>query len=177
MNNICNKREIDKLIERLGNEDTTVWQPSRFELARIGKPAVNSLTFALLYDSNPTVRWRAAEILGDIQESEIVQPLITALADDNSTVQWCCIEALINLGVQARWELTKALRHESEDVRWGVSRALEGIESRTIIEEQERLQRILWDNDLIVEAVDEAWYWQLVEGNLAQMCVPVIALG
>jgi HEAT repeat protein len=177
MNDMHHRRKKDTMVERLGSEDTAIWQLTKSELIRIGKPAVKPLIFALLYEANPTVRWRAAEILGGMQEPEAVTHLINALSDDSSTVRWCSIEALMDMGIQARWELSRALEHENADVRWGALKALEGIESRLKLEEQERLRRLLEDNDILVEAMDDAWYWQLVDGGKGpQMYVPMTAL-
>lgn len=55
-------------------------------------------TIANLTHANPEMRYEAARKLGDHGDERAVQPLIEALPDDNSKVQYAAFSALIKIG-------------------------------------------------------------------------------
>jgi HEAT repeat protein len=55
-------------------------------------------TIANLTHANPDRRFEAARKLGDARDERAVQPLIKALPDDNSKVQYAAFSALIKIG-------------------------------------------------------------------------------
>jgi len=78
-----------------------------------------------LKNKDPTVQYDAAEALGDIRDNRAVEPLVTALKNDEfSGVRWKAAEALSKIGAPAVEALIGALRHDDDDVRWKAAVAL-----------------------------------------------------
>jgi HEAT repeat protein len=85
---------------------------------------VQGLILALKH-KDPTVQYDAAEALGEIGDSRVVEPLIAALKNDEiSGVRWKAAEALSKIGAPAVDALIGALRHDDDDVRWKAAIAL-----------------------------------------------------
>ena len=85
---------------------------------------VQGLIFAL-QNKDPTVQYDAAEALGDIGDERAVEPLLTALKNDETGgVRWKAAEALSKLGTPAVAGLISALQHDDDDVRWKAAIAL-----------------------------------------------------
>ena len=70
-----------------------------------------------LDDPDPTVRWDAAERLGETGSSEAVDPLIRALADEELSVRNAAAEALGNLGAPAVDPLAQLLMDAEPGIR------------------------------------------------------------
>jgi HEAT repeat protein len=78
-----------------------------------------------LKNRDPKVQYDAAEALGDLGDNRAVEPLATALKNDEfSGVRWKAAEALSKLGSPAVPVLIGALRHDDDDVRWKAAIAL-----------------------------------------------------
>ena len=78
-----------------------------------------------LKNKDPKVQYDAAEALGDIGDNRAVEPLATALKNDEfSGVRWKAAEALSKIGAPAVEALIGALRHENDDVQWKAAVAL-----------------------------------------------------
>jgi HEAT repeat protein len=117
----------------LGTSGTYVRNESQKALVRIGRPALVTLSTALLKHSRPQVRGNAAIVLGNIKDLDSVAPLITALrTDTNYDVRMWSAEALGNMAemwsidslgnaVQA---LMGALRDKDPNVRQKAAFAL-----------------------------------------------------
>ena len=86
---------IESLMEMLASKDGVIRQKAREALVALGKPAVSSLTQALLNSRLDQVRWEAAKALGEINDSSSIPPLVKALEDSNHDVAWLAAEALI----------------------------------------------------------------------------------
>jgi HEAT repeat protein len=85
---------------------------------------VQGLIFALQH-KDPTVQYDAAEALGEIGDDRAVEPLLTALKNDETGgVRWKAADALSKLGTPAVAGLISALQHDDEDVRWKTAIAL-----------------------------------------------------
>ncbi len=85
---------------------------------------VQGLIFALQH-KDPTVQYDAAEALGDIGDERAVEPLLTALKNDETGgVRWKAAEALSKMGTPAVAGLINALQHDDDDVRWKAAIAL-----------------------------------------------------
>ena len=88
------------------------------------KGDVTSLISAL-QDDNATVRWKAAEALGEIGDKRAVEPLISALQDDNATVREDAAWALGEIGDKRAVEpLISALQDWDATVRRNAAEAL-----------------------------------------------------
>jgi HEAT repeat protein len=85
---------------------------------------VEGLIFALRH-KDPTVQYDAAEALGDVGDERAVEPLLTALKNDETGgVRWKAAEALSKLGTYSVAGLIGALQHDDDDVRWKAAIAL-----------------------------------------------------
>jgi HEAT repeat protein len=76
---------LDKILNTvmiLGSSGDYVMYESQQALVRIGRPAVEPLSTALLKHSRSRVRYNAAIVLGNIKDLDSVAPLITALRTD-----------------------------------------------------------------------------------------------
>ena len=61
---------IESLMEMLASKDGAIRQKAREALEALGKPAVSSLTQALLNSRLDQVRWEAANALGEINRPD-----------------------------------------------------------------------------------------------------------
>jgi HEAT repeat protein len=104
----------------------------------------------LLKHRDLDVQYGAAEALGEIGDSGAVEPLITALKNDEySGVRWKAAEALSKIGAPAVEALIGALRHPDDDVRWKAAIALGDIGDPRAIEP---LIMLLCDEDRFVKS-------------------------
>jgi HEAT repeat protein/energy-coupling factor transporter ATP-binding protein EcfA2 len=127
-------------------------------LGRIGSIGISIIVEALK-DKNSSVRWSAAETLGNIKSDIAVQPLINALNDENSSVRLYAAEALGNIKSDiAVQPLINALKDENSSVRLYAAEALENIKSETAVK---LLINLLNDEDKNVR-----WNAARVLGNI-----------
>src|SRR5665647_721650 len=104
----------------------------------------------LLNHGDPDVRYEAAGALGDLRDASAVEPLITALKNDElSGVRWKAAEALSKIGAPAVDALIEALRHHDDDVRWKAAIALGEIGDPRAVEP---LVTLLFDDDRFVKS-------------------------
>jgi len=115
-------RAVEPLIAALG--DKGCGHTAANALAKIGKPAVETLIVALK-NENPFVRRNAAEALGEIKDASAVKPLVDALKDDDLIVRRNAAKALGKIkDASAEEPLTSALKDESPAVRRNAAIAL-----------------------------------------------------
>jgi HEAT repeat protein len=89
----------------------------------------------LLSHKDPDIQYEAAGALGDIGDPRAVDPLITALKNDEfSGVRWKAAESLSRIGPPAVDALIGALQHSDDDVRWKAAIALGEIGDQRAIE-------------------------------------------
>lgn len=113
------------------------------------KRNVQGLIFALK-SNDPTVQYDAAEALGNLGDSRAVEPLVTALKNDElSGVRWKAAEALSKIGAPAVDALIGALLHHDDDVRWKAAIALGEIGDPRAVEP---LIALLCDEDRFVKS-------------------------
>lgn len=147
--------EIEELIKACGESDSFAQQEARLALENIGEAAVDPVIQALLHSENPIIRWRAAEALGHVPYARAIEPLIQALGDKDTSVQWRAIDALTDIGGPALELLYLASEDENVEIRWGATRAIKDIKSKLTMEENDRLyekMRNMNDNkDEVVE--------------------------
>jgi hypothetical protein len=83
----------------------------------------------MLSDDNEADRWKAAEMLGRLEDSRAVDELIGALWDDDARVRLKAAWALGRIGdARAHAPLQRLYRMENEDVRDVIKEALENIQ-------------------------------------------------
>jgi HEAT repeat protein len=103
-----------------------------------------------LKNKDPTVQYDAAEALGDLGDNRAVEPLATALKNDEfSGVRWKAAEALSKIGAPAVEPLIRALSHDDDDVRWKAAIALGEIGDQRAVEP---LIILLCDEDRFVKS-------------------------
>lgn len=97
---------IEALIKELDSHDPGNRRVAIIALARIGEPAVESLLIALkntsvhsLFGSNEwyAQAWYAAQALGEICDTRAVEPLISALQDENKGMRKSAADALVKM--------------------------------------------------------------------------------
>lgn len=108
---------LESLMDMLANKDGVIRQKARDALVELGKPAVSSLTRALLNSKQDQVRWEAAKALGGINDTGSIPSLVQALEDNNSDVAWAAADALKTFRKAAWPSLLQALiKSKSEAV-------------------------------------------------------------
>lgn len=101
------KHTIQSLIKELMSEDGVVRNSARFELVKIGEPAIDFLA-KLVNNSEDHVRWEAIKTMGEIESPLSIPFLVDALVDEVSSVRWLAAEGLIalkNQGLKAVLEV------------------------------------------------------------------------
>ena len=103
-----------------------------------------------LKNRDPKIQYDAAEALGDMGDTMAVEPLVTALKNDEySGVRWKAAEALSKIGAPSVEALIGTLRHHDDDVRWKAAIALGEIGDPRAIEP---LISLLSDEDRFVKS-------------------------
>lgn len=123
-------RYIIVLTEALA-EDDSLSQPAGIALVKIGAAAVGGICRSLESERD-RLRWRTAEVLGEIRSPEAVRPLCKALStrDARSTVRDAAGKALVRIGATAVGPLVELLAVEERDVRDRANWALEKIDPK-----------------------------------------------
>jgi HEAT repeat protein len=106
-------------------------------LGRNARPAVPALIYTALWDEDPAVRVEAAVSLWKVERNPplVIPVLIEAFAADNELICWMAVDALGQIGPEAR-EAVPALRRALQRdfkvslIKKGVLVALERIESQ-----------------------------------------------
>lgn len=118
--------EVIRKIASFSNDSVEVRRNAVASLVKMGSPAVEHLT-AALGDEDDLVRWHAAETLGKIGDERAVDPLISMLKDENSSISRSAVKALADIGGPAVAPLIAALQDEDPLVRWNANEALTAI--------------------------------------------------
>ena len=106
------------------NALSQVWLPAQEALVGFGKAATHSLR-ALLLDRDDEVRWKAAEVLGEIGDPEAADAIAKALTDGCEVVRVKAASALGKLRLRSSVApLVAALQDESNWVRSMAARSL-----------------------------------------------------
>jgi len=116
---------IEHLSTALNDESEQVRRAATEALGSLGDVSViPQLAHVLQKDADKWVRWAAAESLGKFAETEIIQPLITALADKDEQVGQAAAKALAQLGNQVIEHLLSALGNPNWTIRQNACLAL-----------------------------------------------------
>lgn len=94
---LLKKRDVDGLINALGDEDEWVCWAAVRALGRIGAPAVDPLE-KVVDDQNKNVRRYAIAALGEIGDKRVSDYLEPALWDEDTDVRWAAAHALGRVG-------------------------------------------------------------------------------
>ncbi len=140
-----------------------------------------------LRNKDPKIQYDAAEALGEIGDIQAIEPLVTALTQNElSGVRWKAAEALSKIGVPAVDALIGALRHSDDDVRWkaaialgeiGDQRAINPLISLLCDEDRFVKSRAAYALGLIGEPAVESLIFALREGDGNLRWGAAIALG
>jgi HEAT repeat protein len=134
------ENETEALVKIFYGKDVIARKKARYELIKIGKPAISYLT-GLLNDPKMHIRWEAIKTLSQIAAPESIPVLIKALENDDFDVRWMAAEGLIDIGKQSIKPLLKALSH-NEDSNYlleGAHHILKGLEFKKIFKDDEGL--------------------------------------
>jgi HEAT repeat protein len=145
---------IDGLLELLRSEDNAGLRNSAAEaVTRLGERASAPL-IRLVHDADADVRKFVIDTMGSINSMEFVQPLLTALGDDDVNVAAAAAEHLGNLGdARVVPELIKAIvANESELFRFNALAAVGKLAVPAPVPDEIRQ---LAGNDLLRKAVYE----------------------
>ncbi len=108
---------IDILVKALSDRDKGVRAQAAKALGELGKPAVPRLTM-LNNHADWRVRYRAAEALGMIPETDSISALILLLGDEKDHVRYMAAKSLGKLrAMEAVEPLIRSLKDENEFVR------------------------------------------------------------
>lgn len=91
------ENNIEELIKKFYSKDGIQRKMARYELVKIGKPAVKYLS-SLLDAPKEYIRWEAIKTLSQIADPETIPILISSLENEDFDIRWMAAEALINIG-------------------------------------------------------------------------------
>ncbi|MFZ0452560.1 MAG: HEAT repeat domain-containing protein [Ignavibacteriaceae bacterium] len=91
------ENKIEELIKNFYSKNGIERKIARYELVKIGKPAVEYLS-KLLKAPKEFTRWEAIKTLGQIGDPESIPVLIDALENEDFDIRWMAAEALIGIG-------------------------------------------------------------------------------
>lgn len=101
--------EIKAWVDALTSSKWTDRHDARKRLASLGDAALPAVA-ALIEDPRVLARWEAAKTLSDMTTPAAAQPLVKALADEDSFgVRWIAAEGLVKLGRDGLVPLFEAL--------------------------------------------------------------------
>ncbi len=102
------ENRIEELIKKLQSKNGIERKIARYELVKIGKPAVEYLS-KLLEAPKEYIRWEAIKTLSQIADPESIPILIGALENEDFDIRWMAAEALISIGKVSIKPLLKAV--------------------------------------------------------------------
>ena len=108
---------VAPLIAKLADESTAARERARWELVKIGGPAVPDLILAL-QDTELRVRIEAARALGSIKDARAAQPLADLLEEQSQQLWEAVFGAMVALGPVAEPALLDALGSHDWTPRW-----------------------------------------------------------
>lgn len=120
---------VEPLIAAMKDEHQEVRQAVFWALIKIGPLALQPLIAALDDENEETalIRQSVASVLGQIGSPEAVVPLIGAFRDKDWSVRRDAYRAIVKIGKPAVQPLISALKHPSDDIKWGAAGTLEAL--------------------------------------------------
>jgi HEAT repeat protein len=92
------------------------------------------LLIPLLGATDVTVRENAVRLLGKLQDTRVVEPLLRALRDSDAQVRQLATDALLNLGAPVVEFLAKAAESPDAKTRWKAVDAMQRLQDEQMIE-------------------------------------------
>ena len=136
------ENEIEELIKKFYSKDGIQRKKARYDLVKIGKPAIKYLSDLLIEpkDKDPKeyIRWEAIKTLSQITDAESIPVLIKALENDDFDVRWMAAEGLINIGEKSIKPLLKALVRKSNSIFLleGAHHVLKDLQFKKVFDDQ-----------------------------------------
>ena len=130
-------KSIEELINDLANPNGIIRQKARYELVKIGSPALDYL-LELQSSVKHLVRWEAVKAISEIGSSETIPILTNALEDEEFDVRWLAAEGLIDIGNTSVYPLLKTFisNKESIHLKEGIHHVLKGLETRGLFDDK-----------------------------------------
>lgn len=130
-------KAIEELIKDLSNPNGIIRQKARYELVKMGNPALDYL-IELQGAEKHLARWEAVKAISEIGTRDSIPILINALEDEEFDVRWLAAEGLIEIGHSSVYPLLKAFisNKESVHLKEGVHHVLKGLELRGLYEDK-----------------------------------------
>jgi len=130
LSEVADERTIEVLAAALKDQDQSVrWEATR-ALGRVWGISV----LVDLGDAKAQTRRIAAQNLKGWRDARIVQPLIAALRDQDSTVRELAIDTLGSLGDISISHLAALLSHKDREIRLGAGKALAKMDNVKVVE-------------------------------------------
>ena len=128
---------IEELIIDLSNTDGIKRQKARYELVKMGNPALDYLV-ELQNSEKHLARWEAVKAISEIGSKVSIPILINALEDEEFDVRWLAAEGLIEIGHDSVYPLLKTFisNKDSVHLKEGVHHVLKGLEIRGLYEDK-----------------------------------------
>jgi HEAT repeat protein len=137
---------IENLINDLANQNGITRQKARYELVKMGNPALDYL-LELQSSTKHLARWEAVKAISEIGSRESIPILINALEDEEFDVRWLAAEGLIDIGHASVYPLLKAFITNKNSIylKEGVHHVLKGLEMRGMYDDKyEIIKSLEW---------------------------------
>jgi HEAT repeats len=123
--------KLKEFINDLSNTNGIIRQKARYELVKIGNPALDDL-LKLQNSEMHIARWEAIKAVSEIGTKDSIPILITALEDDEFDIRWLASEGLIEIGHNTIFPLLKAFvsNKDSIHLKESLHHVLKGLELR-----------------------------------------------
>lgn len=137
-------KNVEELIADLSNPEGIIRQKARYELVKMGNPALDYLV-ELQGAKKHLARWEAVKAISEIGTSDSIPILINALEDEEFDVRWLAAEGLIELGHKSVYPLLKVFisNKESIHLKEGVHHVLKGLEIRGLYNDKYEIIKAL----------------------------------
>lgn len=136
--------KIEELIKDLSNPDGIKRQKARYELVRMGNPALDYL-LELQSSEKHLARWESVKAISEIGSKNSIPILINALEDEEFDVRWLAAEGLIEIGHDSVYPLLKAFisNKDSVHLKEGLHHVLKGLEIRGLYDDKYEIIKAL----------------------------------
>jgi len=143
------ENKIEDLIKVFYGKDVINIKKARYELVKIGKPAIKYLA-GLLNEPKEHIRWESIKTLSQIAAPESIPILINALDNDDFDVRWLAAEGLIEIGKESIKPLLKSLirNQDSKFLLEGVHHVLKDLEFKKVFVDETGIIEKIENNNL-----------------------------
>ena len=136
--------KIEELIKELANPNGIIRQKARYELVKLGSPALDYL-LELQSSEKHLARWESVKAISEIGGNDSIPILINALEDEEFDVRWLAAEGLIDIGHDSVFPLLKSFiaNKDSVHLKEGLHHVLKGLEIRGLYEDKHEIIKAL----------------------------------